>query len=459
MDVDIQQFEFGKNLSYINFDNNNKIVLLYKKTHYDLLYNDNYYNSYKNIFKLTLFNYINNFNENICRICSKNEKNTILIKLESDIDYKNEYNENIKRVIIICYKCLFKEIKQNLTLLYIFFIKKTKKFFLDNFSEQFNDFLQKRFTLFNNLMDITFSHSINTLLIYKPKYNFEYIINQIKNDICICCNANINDKNSYNNMVLKPKIILPCNCMLCSDNCVKEFYYILLSGAYIKQEFICFCNKKYNFENCLLMIEKYNEKKFDCKEMIEFLFDKINKKKCFLCLNENNTNLICLVIEPKFVLNHIIRHYICDECFKQEDNYLGQNVECAICKRNHIIDKLYNQLKSDYIQGYNLDNNSIKNINNNNDKQKKIAKDENEKNEVKKNINNKNSIIKKDNYNKGNINEDNKNKNKNNCINYNNNNYKNINYKEKKIENISNDSDDNEEERVTIIKINRRKKI
>ena len=124
MDVDIQQFEFGKNLSFVDFDSNNKIELLYKKTHYDLLYNNNYYNLYKNIFKLTLYNNINNYQENICQICTKNtDKNSILIKLESNINNQKNQNEfEIKKKIIICYKCLFNEIKQNIVLLYIFFI-------------------------------------------------------------------------------------------------------------------------------------------------------------------------------------------------------------------------------------------------------------------------------------------------------------------------------------------------
>ena len=60
-----------------------------------------------------------------------------------------------------------------------------------------------------------------------------------------------------------------------------------MSSAYIKQEFVCFCNKKYIFEECLLLIEKFNEKKYDCKEMIEFLFCKKNKNKCFICLNQD----------------------------------------------------------------------------------------------------------------------------------------------------------------------------
>jgi hypothetical protein len=113
MDVDIQQFEFGQNLSYIDFGIYNKVELLYKNSHYELLYNNNYYNMYKNIFKLTLFNFINNFQESVCQICSKNnDKNSILIKLESDIK-NNQFEINHKNIIVICYKCLFNEIKNN----------------------------------------------------------------------------------------------------------------------------------------------------------------------------------------------------------------------------------------------------------------------------------------------------------------------------------------------------------
>ena len=405
MDADIQQFEFGKNISYIDFDNSNKIELLYKKTHYDLLYNNKYYNMYENIFKLTLFNLINNFQVNVCQICTKNnDKNSILIKLESDIIKNIDGYEVKPSKVIICYKCLFKEIKHNFNLLYMFFIQKIKKYFLDNFTENITDFLQKTFILSNKSMEVTYSHSIDTLSKYRPKYTFEYIIKQIKNEICICCNANINENKTENDKI-KPKIILPCKCILCTDNCMKEFYYILLSGAYIKQEFICFCNQKYNFEDCLLMIEKYNEKKYDCKEMIEFILIKQNKNKCFICLEENKNNRTCMVIEPKFCLNHIIKHYLCDNCYSKNEYYLGQNIECKLCKRNHVIDKFCDKLKDDYIKGYNLEIPKQKKNNNSNKAKKEDEKNEN-KNNQKININNKD--------NKKDMKEDNKIENKNN---------------------------------------------
>ena len=452
MDIDIQQYEFGKNLSYLELDKNNKIELLYKKTHYDLLYNNNYYNLYKDIFKQTLFNHINNFHQNICQICSKNnDKNSILIKLESDIAKKYKEELEINNIIIICFKCLYSEIKHNLILLYIFFIQKIKKYFLDNFSEHISDFLNKKFILSNKSIEVTYSHAINALSLYKPKYNFEYIINQIKNEICICCNANIYEKNSYNNKQLKPKIILPCKCILCSDNCIKEFFYILLSGAYLKQEFICFCNVKYNLENCLVMIEKFNENKFDCKEMIEFIFLKQNKNKCFICLEEKKEIKICYLTEQKFFLNHIIKHFICIDCFNKNENYIGQNIECSLCKRNHIIDKFDNNSKNDYVKGYNIEvkrdfNSSIKKIEKN--KKENSKKDLNE--DINKNKENKNETK-------------NKSKNKNKVENLNNKINKNELHKNKtnfndninKFENIN----DDEEERVTVIKINKKKKI
>ena len=440
MDVDIQQYEFGKNLSYIDFENSkfNKIELLYKKTHYDLLYNNHYYESYKNIFKLTLFNFINNFQENICKICTKNnDKNSNLIKLESDINKSGIDGILINNKTIICHKCLYNEIKQNLILLFIFFIKKTKKYFLDNFSEQLSDFLLKKFTLSDKSMDITYSHAINALTLYRPKYNFDYIISKIKNEICVCCNANVNETNIYNNKKIKDKIILPCNCILCSESCIKELYYILMSSAYIKQEFVCFCNKKYSFEECLIIIEKYNEKKYDCKEMIEFLFCKKNKNKCFICLNQDINNKICYVIEPKFYLNHIIQHYICNNCYNKDENYLGQNIECGLCKRNHIIDKFYDKSKSDFVNGYDLKNNEcnehdsieVKKKNDNKDIIKNKILDEDKK-EIQKEIKNEKKIeIKNDN---NNINKENK--------------------------NFDDDDDNEEEERVTIIKIHKKKK-
>ena len=400
MDVNTQEIKFGNNLSIIEFNRDNKIHLLYKKSHYDILYIKEYYNKYKNILKFSLLDYINNFHEDKCKICIKNnEKNSVLIKLESDIEpkdiinNKNEYEYYLylknNKNIIICYKCLYNEIKQNLMILYIDLSKTIKKYFLDNIHEKIQDFLSKQFTLSNKTFTITYNQAIKFLSLYKIKYTFDYLMNQIKQEICIYCTIKINKK---------ALIKLPCNCILCSSQCIKEFYYILISSAYIKQEFICFCNKKYSIEDCLLLIEKLNEKKFDCKEMIDLLFNKMYKNICFFCNKKNIGNYKeCLLIEPNFYLNRIIKHYLCFGCFNKNNNFIGQNINCQICKRNHVIDKIYDKIKDNSIKGYNFDINNkknIKSINNKDNDNNIINFNDNkhiEKNEI--NLNNNNLLI------------------------------------------------------------------
>ena len=51
-DINIQELQFGNNLSIIEFDTENKIRLFYKKMHYDILYGNDYYNKYKNFFNI-----------------------------------------------------------------------------------------------------------------------------------------------------------------------------------------------------------------------------------------------------------------------------------------------------------------------------------------------------------------------------------------------------------------------
>ena len=362
LDINIQEINFGNNLSIIQFDSNNKIQLIYKKSHYDILYGNEYYNKYKEIFKISLLQYINNFHFYFCRICKKNnENNSVLIKLETDIKLYEKIKLN--NDIIICYKCLYNEIKQNLKELYISFIKKTKKYFLDNIIETMPDFLLKEFTLSNKAFNISYNQAIKFLELYRNKYSYEYIMKKIKEEICICCNDTL-DK--------KKLIILPCSCILCSEKCVNEFYYLLISSAYIKKEFICFCNSKYSAENILYLIQKFNEKKFDCKKLINLFFLKIYKNICFHCgkkIIENYKEYF--LIEPNFFLNRIIKHYICFDCFKKNNNYIGQNIPCKICKRNHIIEKIDNEIKEIKKDKFNInhDDNKIKNkiekINNN----------------------------------------------------------------------------------------------
>ena len=147
---------------------------------------------------------------------------------------------------------------------------------------------------------------------------------------------------------------------------MNEFYYLLISSAYIKQEFICFCNSKYSKEHCLYLIEKLNERKFDCKKLLNLIFGKIYKNICFLCDKKLFDNCKeCFLIEPNFYLNRIIKHYICLDCLKKNNHYIGQNIECQICKRNHIIEKIDDKIKE--IKTYNFeisdDNNNLKNKN------------------------------------------------------------------------------------------------
>ena len=368
-ELDNQEIKFGNNISIIEFDTKNKIQLIYKKSHYDILYSNEYYNNNKNILKYSLLKYINNFYFGICQICKKNnEKKSVLIKLESDI--KSEDNFNINKEIIICYKCLYNEIKQNLIILYKNFIKKIKKYFLNNISEKTSDFLTKDFSLLNNTFNISFNQAIKTLELYKNKYSFNYIIKQIKEEICINCTNNINNINK------KKLINLSCNCFLCSEKCVKEFYYILISSAYIKQKFICFCNNELNIEQSLLFIEKLNEKKFDCKEMIEVLFNNIYKNICFLCLNQIKKEIKeCNLIEPNFCLNRIIKHFICFNCENKNNIFIGQNIQCLICKRNHIVEKNYDVIKEYNSKGYNFENRDIKNNKNKNKSEIKSVND------------------------------------------------------------------------------------
>ena len=240
-------------------------------------------------------------------------------------------------------------------------------------------------TFSNKSFTVSYNKAIRTISLYRTKYNYEYIINQIKKEICVNCTSNINKKNVF---------LLPCNCILCSEKCIKEFYYTLISAAYFKQEFICFCNTKYNNEYCLTLIEKLNEKKYDCKEMIELLFNKFNKNKCFLCSNKiKNKYKECLFIEPNFVLNRIIKHIICSVCTNKNEFYVGQNIYCQLCKRNHLIEKIEEKINENKTKEYNFSTNddnidikiykkynediSVKYKNNNKNKNTEIKYDEN----------------------------------------------------------------------------------
>ena len=143
---------------------------------------------------------------------------------------------------------------------------------------------------------------------------------------------------------------------------------------YIKQKIVCFCNHKYEFDECLLMIEKFNEKKIQCKDLIDFLFNKIKKNECFKCKTKDIQNKLCIVNEPRFVLNNLIDHYICEKCENdikgnklKEDN-INVNIDCQLCGRPHKIYKIDNKIEKIICKGYNFNTDSeINNGKNNNE--------------------------------------------------------------------------------------------
>ena len=292
-------------------ESNNKITILYKKTHYELVYSNDYIKKYKKYLLVDL----PNENENItcCFICKDNDKSMLA-----------RFKQLGKSEIFICYKCIIKDIDYYVRNLFLYFIQKQKRFHLSRNDEEITNFLEDDIML-GNCIDINIQDAINKVHKSYKTFTFQTIMKKIKGLICIYCNKDINEKN-------KTKLILPCNCCLCSKKCITEFYNFMLHSIPFKENMICFCGQVYDFSYIHSFVKKFNSSLINCEKLLQYYIDK-SKNKCFNCLNKFENIIKCEVINNNFTINKTMIHFFCKDCLtKIKKDIL---FKCKLCSVEH----------------------------------------------------------------------------------------------------------------------------
>ena len=298
--------------------NDNNVILLYKKTHYDLIYSDKYfmtYNKYLTIDYLAVKNAIH------CNICKSQNKSQI-------IKFKKKDKE-----ILICTKCIIKEIKFNLKNLFIFFIQKQKRFFLSKTTESINNFLECQITL-GNQIEMTIKLLIDKVKKIFENITFESIIKSVKSSICIMCNKPIEYKSKF-------KIILPCECYICSNICLNDFYKFLTATMIFKEKIICLCGRIYSSNDVFRLIYNLNFYQINGEEILNFCIKK-NQDKCYICLKKMENLMKCEIIDNNLSINSNMEHIICNSCYNIIDpkNNINCEFKCKFCNSQHKFNKI-----------------------------------------------------------------------------------------------------------------------
>ena len=296
----------------------NNIILLYKKTHYDLIYSNKYfmkYNKYLTIDYLAVKNTVH------CIICKSQNKSQI-------IKFKKKDKE-----ILICTKCIIKEIKFNLKNLFIFFIQKQKKYFLSKTTESINNFLECQITL-GNQIEMTIKLGIEKVKKIFENINFENLIKSVKSSICIMCNKPIEHKSKF-------KIILPCECCICSNICLNDFYKFLTTTMIFKEKIICLCGRIYVSNDVYRLINNLNFYQINGEELLNFYIKK-NQDKCYICLKQKESLMKCEIIDNNLSINSIMEHLICNYCYKniEPEKNIDCEFKCQFCNSQHKFNKI-----------------------------------------------------------------------------------------------------------------------
>lgn len=200
-----------------------QISLLYRRTHYDVLYSDSYYEVYKTYLNINFAKEIKEKNnKNRCFLCDR----------EKDIYFIND-------TIIICQICLVKEIQATLKMYFTLLIQNNRKHFLNNFNEgDLKELSECDLNVESNQVDITIGECVDMLQRINVKWSFDNFIYDIKCFTCLMC-----DKPKYDGK--KYTLKLPCDCRLCSTKCLNDFMVYVKSTMNIKNGVYCLCGKKY----------------------------------------------------------------------------------------------------------------------------------------------------------------------------------------------------------------------
>ena len=350
-----------------------KIEVLFKKTHYELTYNKEYFNQHQNLLSL-----YTNLNENIkvldsffvdtlhmlikdnpnvdiyAVILEINERNQIKLNenKKQKSEQKNEDNKNDNKDcnlcpskinnsigVPLCGTCVETILKSNMPLHYKKYLTLIYKTYQTNQNTNFKLSFE---AFFSNLVMLLYNikqhvQNLTTL----TKYSLMDYIEEAKKKICLFCLKEIRDFNGV--------IKLTCSCYFCSQNCFVKFYDFFLIEDYerkLREKFrkpiftSCPCGYLYTFNDYKNLYLNLDESMNDyLKKILRDIWVTLcaNCGKCIV-----DKRFLTFEFKSKLLsVFHIknAQHSICNQCekfFPKEVKF----VECKLCKEKHEMHKI-----------------------------------------------------------------------------------------------------------------------
>lgn len=376
-DVDSRKLFFfvGENVSkhYMN------IALLNRNNHYQLIYTKEFYRMHCEIFsKYTHMNYKNivlteiqessdlqssnlfsfeekknlfDFNSNPSFISNSNQQ--IALKPNQQTSFKRcitcgQLPAVTNFGLSVCQNCFFEKLKKQFANVYLSNIKSLFQFFktctdIYEYNRVFaNMFANAKMKYENNTASLEKNIMLANSILSQSKYKITStsLQNIVKVKYCIQCQKE----------VLNNKIILPCNCVICSKECLLNYF----NNAQLKKNwknFGCMCTTIYEPYNILqliflfihLGIQSFRDDAI--KLIISFMKEKC--AKCQLSFKENRTAPITIscrngITEKMwscFGNKVLVFHQLCPKCINDMVNQNDKNFFCFYCRIEHTLVK------------------------------------------------------------------------------------------------------------------------
>ena len=340
--------------------NKPKINVLFRVTHYDILYDEKYFNQYIKFFNIYAYKTINlkviNINElnqlrNINSTSSINKNNS----KKNDIVYVNEFEnkqnnndsicvfcfKNISKnnKLNLCLKCLINEIDNQMFGIYMSYLSQITNYSSNNIlniNGIFSNYFSKLKCIIHNK-----SYDLLEVISLTGKSINDYI-KIIKKKICVECQNNINSSTNA--------FYLPCGCILCSEQCFQKYFQFLLINEYEKMEKEqlktsifenCYCGYQFSFDDYITLYKTIliNDKYKSFQKVFKKVISNNWIQKCSICFQKYTNKSIFYKLELKDKeFNDIFdiktfKHIACHDCLNEDQ----KEINCTICSRLHKI--------------------------------------------------------------------------------------------------------------------------
>ena len=328
----------GDDMVLSSNDNNNSnmmlnVFLLYRKSHYDVLYEGEFFLKNKDRLCLHFFNDDNNKSQqtslnNIkkCIVCSKS---------------KNIYSLN--KAVIICERCMIKELSCSITDQYRTFISNNRKYFLKQFptSQHILNTIQSTTLVVDcnrSYTAVTIKECVDSLTQRNNSLTFDRFIYDSKCKQCLVCDA------FGENGERKLRLKLPCECRVDKVECVEMYYDYIKATLPLKQRIECYCGFAYSScRNIVELINVMEECGVKCDDIVEY-YASVVKMTCVICNKEYNRKedvMYCVMKVSGVKLNTIMKHAVCNACIKKSKEkkveLVGVRLKCKMCLKEHYI--------------------------------------------------------------------------------------------------------------------------